>query len=115
MSSNLAEALARRRAPESRPVGRSYGKIDIGKPRPERPRQQGSSYADSDLASRRHDDKISFEKSPRKGPPSAAFKVDTDVDDEASGQAVELARQIFDEADIDNNGKIDQIELRGCL
>jgi len=37
--------------------------------------------------------------------------MDTDVDQEASAQAVELARQIFDEADIDQNGKIDQIEL----
>ena len=107
MSSNLAEALARRRAPDG--WQRGVGRIDISRPRPERPRDQASYFADSDLASRRYDDNIKFEVNRDKK--LCSFTVDTDADPEASQQVVDLAKQIFDEADIDNNGKIDQIEL----
>jgi len=83
-----------------------YGKVDLNEAPPDPP-YQDRSYADTNLASRRIDIQL-----------HNAGKSDASeggVDSIASQEVITLAKTLFEEADADDNGKIDAVELQALM
>jgi len=107
-----AEAAARS-SPSHHEVQQSqkYGSIDVARPSSEPP-APNDPFASTDLSSRRMNQRLNSGSKPA----VKEFEVEGySVDVESSNEVIQLARTLFDEADADDNGKIDQPELHHLM